>query len=260
MVDKLINFGEVFSKFDPMDETLRPNPTYTFQHPARVVLCGPSGSGKTNTLMNVLMGKKEYKMNYDYVCVCAKDLTEKMYVGYRRWLTAKQAEVRKSLKDPSYVLFDFVDSIDKIPKLESIDKEKMNIIVIDDMMNEKNQDVVKELMMRGRKNNCSTIYLSQYYHKTPQLVRNQCNYVCAWEQNEKGAVSMLMREFADGVPNEIFKKMYYNAIDPTDDMPRPFLMIDRKTPKLHYRKGFKIIYTPEKDSEGNITKVSFVKK
>ena len=44
------------------------------------------------------------------------------------------------------------------------------------MIVERNLSSVEELFIRGRKSNCSIIFISQSYFAIPQTIRQNCNY------------------------------------------------------------------------------------
>jgi hypothetical protein len=59
-----------------------------------------------------------------------------------------------------------------LPDLDKFDKEVASLVVIDDMMLDKNQDKVLQYYIRCRKKSVSIAYLAQSYFVIPKVVRN----------------------------------------------------------------------------------------
>ena len=53
------------------------------------------------------------------------------------------------------------NDIDEVVSVDELDSDCMNLVVFDDFVMEKNQDVIKDYFVRGRHSNASTIYLTQ---------------------------------------------------------------------------------------------------
>ncbi len=70
----------------------------------------------------------------------------------------------------------YYSSIDII-KVDDLDREYQNLIILNDFVNEKYQDLIIDLFIRWRKKNASIIYLTLNYFSTPKDIRLQCNYL-----------------------------------------------------------------------------------
>jgi hypothetical protein len=55
-------------------------------------------------------------------------------------------------------LFIFSSSKDDIVKVDDLDKEYQNLIIFDDFVTKKDQHLIEDLFIKGRKKNCSLIY------------------------------------------------------------------------------------------------------
>ena len=139
----------------------------TVQHPARCLIIGGSGCGKTNLLLNLLLNK-EMKMDYNRVYVIAKNTTEDKYKylqDYYREIEDKVSELTESKTE----IFTMIDNLDDAPDLdEDIDDLNQNILIFDDVVTSKNQDVMTEYWIRSRKMNCTVFYLVPVIFQSPE--------------------------------------------------------------------------------------------
>jgi hypothetical protein len=55
-------------------------------------------------------------------------------------------------------LFIFSSSKDDVVKVDDLDKEYQNLIIFDDFVTKKDQHLIEDLFIKGRKKNCSLIY------------------------------------------------------------------------------------------------------
>jgi len=124
----------------------------------------------------------------------------------------------------------------ELPSPDELDPEKMNLMIIDDQVNEKNQDLVREHYLRGRKRNCSYMYLSQSYFDTPKLVKKNCNYFLLYKLTGANDVRNVAKDQAGDVGYELFNAIYQSAVAE----PYNFLLIDKRTSDsaIKYRKNF----------------------
>ena len=136
----------------------------------RMLFCGNSGSRKTNPLYHMLMKPLLY---YDHIHLYAKNLEQPKY------------------KDMIQKLTDISDSVgydvlacsnDQIVPVESLmDDESQKIVIFDDFICDKNQKPLINYFIRGPHKNCSVIYLSQSFFKTPKDIRLNCSHFCVYD-------------------------------------------------------------------------------
>ena len=77
------------------------------------------------------------------------------------------------------------------------------IIIFDDYVCEKNQRDIVDYFIQGRHKNCSVIYLSQSFYKTPKDIRLNCSHYRIFDVPTRER-NMLSSEL--GVEKEQFKK------------------------------------------------------
>ena len=122
---------------------------------SRILIVGQSGSGKTNALFSYIYNSPN---TFSHIHVAFKEF-EPLYEALRDNLKGK---------------ITFYDDLYKLPDLKEIrknrDKNEEQLVVIDDYIHEiEKYSKVKELFIRGRKCNLTTIFISQNYLKFPKL-------------------------------------------------------------------------------------------
>ena len=130
----------------------------------------------------------------------------------------------------------FSSSKDEIVQVDELDPDIQNLIVFDDFVTEKDQKLIEDLFMRGRKKNISLIYVTQSYFSTPKDIRLQCNYFVFFNLLNKREMLQIQMDHAAELGKQVFMQLYGHAIQDTHD----FLLIDKKTKvrSLRYRKNF----------------------
>ena len=179
----------------------------------RMLICGPSGSGKTNTLMHMI-----YNLLYfDKIYLYAKNLDQSKYQNLM--------DIFKPISDE--VGYDVIEaSNDQIIPVKDLDSESQKIAIFDDFVCEKNQKPLEDYFIQGRHKNCSVIYLSQSYYKTPKNIRLNCSHFSIYEFPSANESRLICNE------NKIPKELYEKA---TRD-PFSFIYIDK--PRKFTTKNF----------------------
>lgn len=202
------------------------------QTPFRLVVASGSGAGKTNIVLNLL---KDY-LYYDYLILCYKNVNETKYQFFQDFIAAinrkiidsheqysKENKIHKKLvsSDPAKYglknpiqLFVYHD-LSELPPLQYFEQDPnliqlQKMVVIDDFLNEKDQDVVKDYYIYSRKLNFSCIYISQTYHKTPQVVRSNASDVILMK-HPKREISQLAQSLGNHLSPEQFRELMHAA-------------------------------------------------
>ena len=180
-----------------------PNDTF------RMLICGNSGIGKTNLLLHMLLSL----LCYDEIFLYAKNLGQEKY----QILIDEMNKVSKELG------FDIITvSNDKIIPIKDLGHEdNQKLVIFDDYVCEKNQREIVGLI-QGRHKNCSVIYLSQSFYKTPRDIRLNCSHYCIYEFPSSRERNMISSEL--GVDQEQFKK--------ATKKPFSFLYVDKPRKKV----------------------------
>ena len=163
-----------------------PNDTF------RMLICGNSGSGKTNLLLHMLLSL----LCYDEIFLYAKNLDQEKY----QILIDEMNHISKELGYDVMTISN--DAIIPINNLGYEDNQKL--VIFDDYVCEKNQREIVDYFIQGRHKNCSVIYLSQSFYKTPRDIRLNCSHYCIYEFPSSRERNMISSEL--GVDKEKYKK------------------------------------------------------
>ena len=177
----------------------------------RLLVAGSSGIGKTNLLYHLIIAPLIY---YDEIHLYAKNLEQDKY----QILIKKMNEMSKQIG------YDVMKvSNDAIIPIKDLDYEdNQTIIIFDDYVCEKNQKEIVDYFIQGRHKNCSVVYLSQSFYKTPRDIRLNCSHYCIYEFPSSRERKMISSEL--GVEPEKFKK--------ATKEPYSFLYVDKPRKKI----------------------------
>ena len=181
----------------------------------RMLICGNSGSGKTNLLYHMLMKPLLY---YDEIYLYARNLEQDKY----QKLIKKMMDLSHKLGYE--ILHTSNDEIIPVTEMEYLDNQKL--VIFDDYVCDKNQRQLIDYFIQGRHKNCSVIYLSQSFYKTPKDIRLNCSHYCVYEFPSAREANRISSEL--GVDKDIYKIATKN--------PFTFLYVDK--PKKIIAKNF----------------------
>lgn len=190
--------------------------------PFRMLIIGGSGAGKTQTFLNIL---HNFGNTFQNIFIITKNKDEPLY----NYLEDKLGKDGLSVKE----------GISNAPNLDDLDKEEQTLIVMDDLVLEKNQRQLEEYFIRARKMNASLIYISQSYYAVPRMIRQNLTYLVIKRLNTLGDLFRIMREYSLGVDKNQLKKIY----DASTDTKQNFLLVDlEEAPENRFRKNFNELY------------------
>jgi len=133
-----------------------------------MILSGGTGTGKTNLLLNIILLFASFDKLYMY----SKHLHQPKMVMLQEIFD----KVADKLGEENILTMS--NDIDEVVPVDELDRDCMNLVVFDDFVMEKNQDVIKDSFARGRHGNASTIYLTQAYLRVPRIIRLNSHYFC----------------------------------------------------------------------------------
>ena len=225
-MDKKVKLTNFYEKIDKKLLLPSKNPhyeTHKLKLPFRLLLVGSSGSYKTGTLLNII---KSMNDTWDKIVIISKNLDEPLY----KWLRAKISE------EQGLYMY---EGLENTPPLDSWNNKENNLIVWDDMQNEKNLKSVSDYFIRCRKLNVSAIFIAQSYFlpdKDFKNMRRNCNYVIIKKINSSRDINLIIREYSLDISKEQFNKIYQDIIK--EDILN-FLLIDiDASPENRFRKNF----------------------
>ena len=128
----------------------------------------------------------------------------------------KSYEMKRKQKSinliPVIEVFTFSNTND-IPKPDTLDKTKKNLIIFDDCAFNPNQTNLKLFYTKGRHNTCNSIYLTQdYYQLDKKSIRNNSNFQIFFKLNPRDISSLHTSITSLDIPdNNKFKLMCNKA-------------------------------------------------
>jgi hypothetical protein len=176
------------------------NPNYDVHHfdsPFRSLVVAPSGSGKSTFITNLITLFCKGKGTYDNINIFCKCKDEPLY---------------RYLADKSKGLIEVFENLEKLPALNDLNACKQTLIIFNDMVtNIKKNLIISEYFIRGRKKEASIMFLSQSYHNTPKIIRQNVNYVVKLKLGGTRDINSLLREVSIGLTKEQLLEMYKEA-------------------------------------------------
>ena len=126
----------------------------------------------------------------------------------------------------------FFSKLSELPPPKDLKRFGENtLLVIDDMCNEKNQEVVNEYFIFGRKLGITSVYISQSYFKIPKTTRLQFSILMLLKLSSMRDLNMVMADYNLGLTKDEVKSIYKDATQRSGD----FLKIDPNTPDNNKR-------------------------
>jgi hypothetical protein len=183
----IINFYELEGVKKLKPPSINPNyHIHNISVPFRSVIIGSTGSGKSNMVLN-LISVMSNTFNKIFIYTRAE---EPLY-------TYLKNKIKDDMLTISYDLND----------LRNFDEENyygQTLIIFDDLCNEKDQNCINELYIRGRKlaGGISLCYLTQSYFKVPKIVRLQCQYIFIIKVSGIRDLNLILSEYSLGVSKE----------------------------------------------------------
>ena len=112
------------------------------------------------------------------------------------------------------------DEITPVSEMEYEDNQKL--VIFDDYVCDKNQRQLIDYFIQGRHKNCSVIYLSQSFYKTPKDIRLNCSHYCLYEFPSSREANRISSEL--GVDKETYKA--------ATKKPFTFLYVDKSRKRI----------------------------
>ena len=181
----------------------------------RMLIVGSSGSGKTQLLFKLLLSPNY--LDYENLIIFSKTINQDeyqiLYHAFRNKLSKESiikifeeqdkfdpslsikeicelyAQVFPgdgSLANSPVITISMYDKLDQIINPSELNKNKRNLIVFDDCVTMKNQEVMSSYYTRGRHNNCNSIYLSQSWFDLPKkTIRSNSNFIILFKLSKR---------------------------------------------------------------------------
>ena len=176
----------------------------------RCLLIGMSNCGKTCLLLKFLL--ENHWLDYDNLIFVGNSLFQLKYEiikeafskGLSKDYVRELFNMKNNIKGSGINVFTLIDNVckkaynkskisvtflesnDEIPDPKNIDKDNKTIVIFDDTMNNKNQEIQKAYFTRGRHSNCCVFYLSQsYFELDRKSIRMNANLLILFELDDR---------------------------------------------------------------------------
>lgn len=201
---------------------------YKLKMPANWLLTGMTGAGKTNILFNIIRNFNCFQRFYLY----ARDLDEPFY----RWLIEVWENIAKKV---NHSVATIGHDLKNVVPVDQMDKTYSNLVIFDDMIAEQKRDlkICEEYFIRGRKQFCSSVFISQNYFSTNKVIRTNTQYFVFMKVEMARDLRMILAEFSLGVTVDQLFTLYKYATQ--GGMPN-FLLVDilSTDDNLRFRRNF----------------------
>jgi len=190
-----INFYELKSVKEMNTKSYNPGFENTnIEIPARCCLQGQSGSGKTSILMNYIYLTND---TWFHIYIVTKS-SEPLYDFLQKQLKNKNIDI-------------FYD-INKLPSPKDLpNPDEQKLVIFDDCVTLKNQSLIVDYFIYGRKKNITTFYLSQSYYGIPKAIRGQFTYFLIVKVGQKKDLNLILSDSGGMVEKDQLKKLYDDA-------------------------------------------------
>jgi hypothetical protein len=194
---------------------------HNIELPFRMCIVAPSGSGKTNFLLNLIKIMSVNKGTFADIFVITANKDEPLY-------NYLEGEI-----DGIYIK----EGLSNLPNLDDFDKEYNHLVVLDDMITQKNLKPICDYFIRARKQNVSVVFLSQSYYAIPKVIRLNSNYLVLLHLGgAKRERTAILNEWNQDLDFDKLNKLFNDA---TSEHMRPLIITGGKIEKnKKYRKGW----------------------
>lgn len=222
------------------------NPYYDHKiipnHPFRLLLSGSGQSGKTTLLISLLTNKHFYKEFFDQFIVISPNVYHEQWdivheklgnklITFDDFSASTQEEIKKILNRQKTLVEEegrFAPSI---------------LFVFDDCVSENevlHSKILKQLFTRGRHDNFSMIFVTQYYNGFPLKLRKQLTNLIQFPTANKEEVEAIQKEYGH---RKLTKEEFHQMFNMITDKPYQFMHINLQCsdPNVMYRKKFQEI-------------------
>jgi len=209
----------------------------------RTCIVAPSGAGKTNLCLNLLGQINAFTKIY----IIARSFdTEPLYMWLIDGIREMEEKLSKKTRGEVKILMLATNTLEDLPEIDDFDPSERNLIIFDDLVTETSKVLLKkmaDLWIRGRRQNCSTLYLSQDYHGIPAIMRRNTTHLLLKALGTTYEKRAILRESARDMTKEQMDAMFRSA---EPEKLENFFLIDMSSaaaldPSLRYRRNFEPI-------------------
>ncbi len=214
--------------------------------PCRCAIVGPGGSGKSNHFLDLLLRW----MKWNRVYLFCKNEKEDKAIFLQKKMEVFQAALDKKLGDKSYNIYSVSTDLKDLPDLNDMVSESKDfhtIVIINDLVLEKNQENLAQFFIRSRHMNVSILYCTQFYFSMPKVMRDSCTDIHVFKFADNRNIAKLANIYSRGISKQKFIELYHEA---TKDRYSWFnIDLRAKSMLLKYRRRFNGLYVEKSEDK-----------
>lgn len=199
------------------------NPNFDLHHfeiPFRGLVVAPSGTGKTNFVVNLITLFNAKKGTFSSIDIVTRNKDEPLY-NYLCELS-NQIVIKEGMQN--------------LPNLDDFDKAENHLVILDDLVLDKNQKPISDYFMCCRKMGVSVMYLAQSYFSIPRFIRQNANYLIILKLSNHRDVTTILKESGLGLTKEQLIDIYERAT--AKKMDCLIAKLDEPDPSKKFRRNF----------------------
>jgi hypothetical protein len=219
--EDVINFYETKAVRKHLEKTHNPNKDkHALDVNSRILLVGASGTYKTNTLMNML---NKFTGTFEHIHLITAMPDEPLYKHLQDKIDAKNLTI--------------YSNIGALPSVDDINPDYKDgdqvLLIFDDMLSAQKDlkgSKILDYYIRGRKKNCTIVFISQSYYEIPKIIRNQLTYLIITKVSSDDDLKLIVRQYKLGVTLDELVDLYNKATEkPTNFFKIDLLKADKAT-------------------------------
>lgn len=231
--DDIVNKGKKSKKRPPKNAPFLPS------YPLMGIIVAKTGSGKTNNLMWMIAGDGNGKppmIYWDKIMLYSKTLDQDKYA----WLIQNVKAVERKTKQQIGI---FTDQESELPTPEQLDPKFKHLLILDDVLEEKQGNLMSRYFTRGRHVNCDVIFCSQsFFDMKKGAIRQNATYLQLFKGISPGDIQNIARLYAPDVSVKEFKRFY--DIGTQEDHSFVSVLLNKSIKNGAYRHGFTKVVDP----------------
>ena len=219
----------------------------------RMLIVGPSNCGKTVLLLKMLLTPNF--LDYENLIIFSKTIDQPeiqlLFHGFNNGLTKEniiglfqnQSSIPNeySIKEICENFSELYPTTGKkitvsmsnkpheITPCDKLDKNKKNLIIFDDCVNMKNQEIMESYFTRGRHNKCNAIYLAQNYYDLPgRSIRGNSNFFIFFQLSKRNKDNIYHDLFSN-----ILEKDEFNMLEQHLQIKHNYIALDKDKQSIY---------------------------
>jgi hypothetical protein len=178
--------------------------------------------------------------------IISKHLEQPKYRFIEDFYHKLEEKTNKKCKTTDFkILKVFSNDLDELPYPEEMDSDMNNVVLLDDLMLERDQNKMVDFFIKGRHSNVTVLYLAQSFFQIPRKIRLNSSLFCLFNIPSQTDIVRIHSEVSPDIDKQEFIKMFRKAMSKNYN----FLMIDTSTKVKYLRYRINLDESPFSDDE-----------